>query len=286
MPSVTPPPASDEFNGRPDGLLTANTNFAKRMSRFLDQGSLLSWNMGGSLSYDQFKAVSRSAQAFHAVDPMRPIAVDVSDGCLAYSRGVEPVMLGIHRFPLSTGMELTSYRDLLTAAATAGAARRLLLDVDSDARAGLVPGDGLRPRRQRRRTPSRSGRRRSRSASWPTRRSAAATAASASGPTASWPTRTPAATGSWPWPCSTRKSRCWSRFWRKGGSRSGSTRPGRRSRRPSSAPRRPAWFCPCGSAMALNTCPVRTPCRSWVCPCRWSRRRGRRGRFRRPRCGR
>ncbi len=114
MPSVTPPPAPDEFNGRPDGLLTANTNFAKRMSRFLDQGSLLSWNMGGSLGYDQFKAVSRSAQAFHAVDPMRPIAVDVSDGCLAYSRGVEPVMLGVHRFPLSTGMELTSYRDWLT----------------------------------------------------------------------------------------------------------------------------------------------------------------------------
>ena len=70
--------------------------------------------MGGNLSYDQFKTVSRSAQAFHAVDPMRPIAVDVSDGCQAYSRGVEQVMLGIHRWPLLTGMELTSYRDWLT----------------------------------------------------------------------------------------------------------------------------------------------------------------------------
>ena len=70
--------------------------------------------MGGSLSFDQFKAVSRSAQAFHAADPMRPIAVDVSDGCQAYSRGIEPVMLGVHRWPLLTGMELTSYRDFLT----------------------------------------------------------------------------------------------------------------------------------------------------------------------------
>ncbi len=114
MPSVSPPPAPDDFNGRPDGLLTVNQNFGKRMSRFLDEGSLLSWDMGGSLSYDQFKAVSRSAQAFHAADPMRPIAVDVSDGCQAYSRGIEPVMLGVHRFPLLTGMELTSYRDFLT----------------------------------------------------------------------------------------------------------------------------------------------------------------------------
>ncbi len=114
MPSVSPPPAPDDSNGRTDGLLTANQNFGKRMSRFLDEGSLLSWDMGGSLSFDQFKAVSRSAQAFHAADPMRPIAVDVSDGCQAYSRGIEPVMLGVHRWPLLTGMELTSYRDFLT----------------------------------------------------------------------------------------------------------------------------------------------------------------------------
>ncbi|HVS37479.1 MAG TPA: hypothetical protein VMS17_18090 [Gemmataceae bacterium] len=114
MPSVAPPPLPDDAAGRVNGLLTANDNFNRRMGRFLDQGSLLSWDMGGSLSFDQFKAVAGSAQAFHRADPMRPIAVDVADGCLAYSRGVEPVMLGVHRWPLLTGMELTAYRDWLT----------------------------------------------------------------------------------------------------------------------------------------------------------------------------
>jgi hypothetical protein len=113
MPSVSPPPAPDDGGGRTNGLLTANTNFAKRMGRFLDQGALLCWDQGGSLTSEQFKAVSRSTQAFHAGDPMRPIAVDVSDGCQTYSRGIEPVMLGVHRFPLGTGMELTAYRDWL-----------------------------------------------------------------------------------------------------------------------------------------------------------------------------
>ena len=40
--------------------------------------------------------------------------MDVADGCQAYSRGIEPVMLGVHRWPLLTGMELTWYRDWLT----------------------------------------------------------------------------------------------------------------------------------------------------------------------------
>jgi hypothetical protein len=114
MPSVTPPAAPDPLSGRTEGMLTANEAFGRRTSRFLDKGSLLSWDLGGNYSYDQFKAVSHAAQSFHAVDPMRPIAVDVTDGSLAYSRGMEQVMLGAHRFPLLTGMELTSYRDWLT----------------------------------------------------------------------------------------------------------------------------------------------------------------------------
>ena len=114
VPTVTPPAPPDPLSGRTDGVLTSNQDFGRKVSRFLDKGSLLWWDMGGNLSYDQFKAVSHAAQSFHTVDPMRPIAVDVTDGCLAYSRGMEQVMLGVHRWPLLTGMELTSFRDWLT----------------------------------------------------------------------------------------------------------------------------------------------------------------------------
>ncbi len=114
MPALAPPPAQDQINGRTEGVLTSNQVFAKKVSRFLDQGSLLSWDLGGDRTYDQFPAVAREAQAIRAADPMRPISVDVSDGLLRYSRGMEQLMLGAHRWPLLTGMELTSYRDWLT----------------------------------------------------------------------------------------------------------------------------------------------------------------------------
>jgi hypothetical protein len=114
MPTVGPPAAPDPANGRPEGVLTANDAFARRASRFIDKGALLAFNLGANYDSEQFKSVTHAAQAFHAVDPMRPIAVDVTDGCQAYSRGVDQVMLGFHRWPLFTAMELTAYRDWLT----------------------------------------------------------------------------------------------------------------------------------------------------------------------------
>jgi hypothetical protein len=113
MPAVAPPP-QDQLSGRTEAVLTANQAFGRKVSRFLDQGSLLSWDLGGDRTIDQFAAVAREAQAIHAVDPMRPISVDVSDGLQKYSRGMEQLMLGAHRWPLLTGMELTAYRDWLT----------------------------------------------------------------------------------------------------------------------------------------------------------------------------
>jgi hypothetical protein len=114
MPSVAPPPSPARFAGQPQGMLTANQMFGRRVSRFLDQGSLLAWDLGGNEDADQFAAVRDAAQAFRTVDPARPVAVDVTDGCLEYSRGLEPVLLGMHRWPLLTAMELTAYRDWLT----------------------------------------------------------------------------------------------------------------------------------------------------------------------------
>ena len=113
MPAVAPATA-DVPAGRGEGVLTGNQLFARKVSRFLDQGSLLSWDLGGDRTYDQFPTVAREAQAIHAIDPMRPVSVDVSDGLQRYSRGMEQLMLGAHRWPLLTGMELTAYRDWLT----------------------------------------------------------------------------------------------------------------------------------------------------------------------------
>ncbi len=114
MPTVSTPPPADPYSGGAQGVLTANSGFGRKVSRFLNEGSVLSWDAGANLTAEQFNAVSHTAQTFHAIDPMRPVSVDVTDGFQRYSRGMEQVMLGVHRWPLLTGMELTSYRDWLT----------------------------------------------------------------------------------------------------------------------------------------------------------------------------
>jgi hypothetical protein len=108
------PPPTDGPGGRLNGQLTSREDLSRRASPFLDRGSVLCWDVGSNLLKEQFETVKGSATAFHAVDPDRPLAADVSDGCLRYSGGIDHLMLGAHRWPLMTGMELTAYRDWLT----------------------------------------------------------------------------------------------------------------------------------------------------------------------------
>src|SRR5262249_19767257 len=52
-----------------------------------------------------------TAQVVKAADPQRPLSADVWDGFQPYSRNVN--LLGVHRWPLMTGLELPQYRDWL-----------------------------------------------------------------------------------------------------------------------------------------------------------------------------
>ena len=64
---------------------------------------------------EQAADLTRVARAFRAADPMRPLTIDVADDFQRYARSVDPqIMVGIHRWPLMTSMELIAYRDWLT----------------------------------------------------------------------------------------------------------------------------------------------------------------------------
>ncbi|MFL5240520.1 MAG: hypothetical protein ACJ8FY_00270 [Gemmataceae bacterium] len=100
----------------PDGL-------AKTVSTFLKEDAVLFWDLGkGGLAKEQATLVSEVAKLVQTADPNRPVAADVWDGFRTYSRNVQ--LLGVHRWPLMTGLELSKYRDWLNQ-------RRLLADPDA-----------------------------------------------------------------------------------------------------------------------------------------------------------
>jgi hypothetical protein len=91
----------------------ATEAFSQSMGRFLkQQDAVLFWDMGrGGLAAEQASTLATYAKLVKTSDPNRPLAADVWDGFQPYSRHVE--LLGVHRWPLMTGLELTNYREWL-----------------------------------------------------------------------------------------------------------------------------------------------------------------------------
>lgn len=83
----------------------------KEVSRMAGDDAVLAWNLGDGRSTDQMDAVVRTAAAVRAADPQRPIACDVREGFWQYSRSVD--LIGSHRWPLFTSLDLSKYRDWL-----------------------------------------------------------------------------------------------------------------------------------------------------------------------------
>jgi hypothetical protein len=96
-------------------LAARGTEVARKASRFLDSGAVLSWDVGANLTQEDAVGISRSARLFHSLDNGRPIAADISDGYGTYAAGPEAsnLLVGAHRWPLLTGLELQQYRDWL-----------------------------------------------------------------------------------------------------------------------------------------------------------------------------
>lgn len=82
-----------------------------RLNRFLNNDRLLFWYLGGGRGAGQVETVARAAASVREADPERPVGVGAWDGLWPYSRNVD--LLGVHRWPLHTSLELTRYRDWL-----------------------------------------------------------------------------------------------------------------------------------------------------------------------------
>jgi hypothetical protein len=80
------------------------------LRRFGDR-EVLFWDLGGGRKTEHADAVGLTAEAIRRVDPRRPRGADLWDGFQAYSQFLDVV--GAHRWPLFTSLELPRYRDWL-----------------------------------------------------------------------------------------------------------------------------------------------------------------------------
>jgi hypothetical protein len=94
--------------GNTEQVTLTSENLQREMDRFADRDAVLFWSVGGSLTEEQTGPVTRTVQQVRGLDPQRPIGADAWDGLGPYSLSVD--LLGVHRFPLLTGLELPHYR--------------------------------------------------------------------------------------------------------------------------------------------------------------------------------
>lgn len=90
--------------------LTSNV-LGREVSRFLHGDAVLFWDLGGGRTIEEAPGVGTAAQAIRGLDPGRPLAADIWDGFLPYARHVD--LVGAHRWPLMTSLELPQYREWL-----------------------------------------------------------------------------------------------------------------------------------------------------------------------------
>jgi hypothetical protein len=96
-----------------DGLPLSPDEITKQISVYADNDAVLFRPIVGVLDYEKAAMVARATQTARTADPGHPIAGNVWDGMLPYSRSIQ--MMGVHRFPLMTTMELPKYREWLEA---------------------------------------------------------------------------------------------------------------------------------------------------------------------------
>jgi hypothetical protein len=114
IPTLNAPQVVEQPTGKVPGQLVSNEALGRTVGRFLREQAVLCWDLGGNLPWEKSRATMNTAQAIHNVDPLRPLAADVRDGFLTYSRaGNQQLMIGTHRWPLLTTLEMDDYRQWL-----------------------------------------------------------------------------------------------------------------------------------------------------------------------------
>lgn len=94
-----------------DAKLASNEGITREIGLFADSDAVLLYDLGGTLTFEHAAPIGRAAQVVRSADPGRPIAAEVWDGMLPFSRNLN--MLGVHRWPLMTTLELPKYREWL-----------------------------------------------------------------------------------------------------------------------------------------------------------------------------
>lgn len=91
-----------------DGKPIPPEEVKRLVNRFAGNDSVLFLRFGGMFAYEQSQLVARAAKTLRTTDPTRLLAFDAWDGLMPYSRTAQ--LLGVHRWPLMTAMELPQYR--------------------------------------------------------------------------------------------------------------------------------------------------------------------------------
>ncbi|MFL5328210.1 MAG: hypothetical protein ACJ8C4_04790 [Gemmataceae bacterium] len=111
-PSVCDEAVKNGFWLVPTVPANADTDTINReITRFAADDAVLAWHLGDWQNVEQLDNAVRTIATIRAADPNRPIAADIKDGFWSYSRHVD--LLGAHRWPLFTSLELARYRDWL-----------------------------------------------------------------------------------------------------------------------------------------------------------------------------
>jgi hypothetical protein len=84
---------------------------AAQFQRFATRDAVLMWDLGGGRTFDEVARVRRAADLVKQFDPKRPRGADLWDGYEAYSNYLD--VIGTHRWPLFSSLELSGYRDWL-----------------------------------------------------------------------------------------------------------------------------------------------------------------------------
>jgi hypothetical protein len=95
-----------------DAKLASNEGITREINRFADNDAVLLYELSGTMLFEHAVPISRAVQVVRAADPSsRPLAAEVWDGMLPFSRSIN--MIGVHRWPLMTTLELSKYREWL-----------------------------------------------------------------------------------------------------------------------------------------------------------------------------
>ncbi|VTT96393.1 Uncharacterized protein OS=Pirellula staleyi (strain ATCC 27377 / DSM 6068 / ICPB 4128) GN=Psta_1862 PE=4 SV=1 [Gemmataceae bacterium] len=111
VPTVPLVPARTEDDGRVSADRDrGGDEFSPVMQKFAGT-DVLFWDLGGGRTGEESERVFRTSDLIRRLDPRRPRGADVWDGFSGYSNFLDVV--GAHRWPLFTNLDLVKYRDWL-----------------------------------------------------------------------------------------------------------------------------------------------------------------------------